>query len=392
MKDPARIAQLHSPPGPMVRLDDRDLLYFSGTSYLGLQSRPEVLAAIGVAARSYGVHAATSRVRAGISPPVVAVEAAAADYFGTQTAVHCASGYLAPWLLLQAIAPEYDLLVVDRRAHAALRDAVACSRLPVEVVDVHCAGVEFEAAIDAAAMRGARPLVLADAVLPATGEPAPVTDLVLQLDRCVGGGVFLDEAHGWGVVGPDGRGVYDAAGLWPCVNRWGTPATGTRLFACGTLGKALGGYGGIVPADHALATAMATRSDVYSAAAPPAAVTAAASAAALVIARQEPQLRSRLAANLRRLDQALPGLGRPGPFPEAAIRSIPHPDAAVLAHVHQELLRAGIYVPHVRGYGGAGPAGVLRIAVFADHDASQIDQLVDALRRAGLPRIPVHGP
>ncbi len=378
------VALLHSPPGPIVRLDDRDMLYFSGTSYLGLHSRPEVIAAIATAAANYGVHAATSRVRAGVSPALVSVERAAAEYFATETAVHCASGYLSPWLLLQAVLPAFDRLILDRRAHAALRDAAACSRLPVETVEVSTPGIEFASAMQIAAAAGARPLVLCDGVLSATGELAGIDQIVSLLSTCDGAGLLIDDAHGWGVIGSNGRGVFDAAGLWARVNRLGTNCGGPRLFACGTLGKALGGYGGIVPCDRALADAMAARSSVYSAAAPPAAPTAAASAVALEIALREPGLRARLATNLEYLDRELRVLACSVQSTMAPIRCITHTDADVLARAHEHLLRARIYVPHVRGYGGSGRTGVLRIAVFSDHERAHIDGLVAALRAAGL--------
>ncbi len=366
----------------MVTIDGRALLYFSGTGYLGLQSRPQVIEALAAAAARSGVHSATSRLRAGVSPALREAELEAAAFFGTDTALTCASGYLSPWMLLQAIQSEFDTLCLDRRAHASLRDAAACSRLPVEEVDVAGAGPDFVASLGPAAAAGHRPLALVDGVFSATGEVAPLARIHERLARCPGSGLLVDDAHGFGCLGDRGRGAYELAGLWERVNRLDPADPAPALFACGTLSKALGGFGGIVPASHRLAGAIVERSHVYRAAAALPAALAAASAAALAIARSEPGLRGRLADNLAELDAGLRQLGWPtsgGPAPVRALRG----DGAELARIHAALLERGIFAPHVRGYGGADGGGVLRIAVFASHASTHLQALLAALREIG---------
>jgi 8-amino-7-oxononanoate synthase len=374
-----RTPLVESPPGPVVTIDGRPFLYFSGTAYLCLQSRDAVVAAIGEAAARYGVHSSTSRLRAGVSPTLRDAENEAAAFFGTDTAVVCASGYLSPWMLLQAILPAYDSIFLDRRAHVALRDAAACSRLPVVEVDVAAAANDLVEGLKRAAGAGQRPLALVDGVFSATGELAPLADVHDRLAACPGAGLLVDDAHGFGCLGAMGRGSLEAAGLWDRANRMDADDTAPGVFVCGTLSKALGGFGGVVPASDRLAAAVAERSHAYRGAAALAAPLAAASAAALRIARAEPELRRRLAANLAQLDEGLGALGLARPGTAAPIRCIRSADPRQLDRMHEALRELGIFVPLVRGYGGAAEGGVLRIAVSAGHTPSQIRQLLDAL-------------
>lgn len=370
--------RFESPPGPVVRIDGTDYLYFGGTSYLGLHAHPEVIAATRDAATRYGVHSATSRLRAGVSPPVADVEASAAKFFGTDAAVHCASGYLSPWLLLQAIADSFDVLLLEERAHYCLRDAAACSGLPRATYGVDdVAGLARQIATYAA--RGLRPLLMTDGFLSATGELSPLETLVGILASCPGAGLLVDDAHGFGAIGAAGRGCWDVVGLWPAVNLLKATERNVRLFACGTLGKALGGYGGIVPCDFALSEAIREHSNVYRGAAPPAAPTAAASARALELAIAEPERRTRLAANLNYLKQGLIRLGIEVSSSCAPLCPIREFRGRGAGGLHEYLRVQGIYVPQVRGYGGAGDDGVLRIVVFADHDCGHLDALLKAL-------------
>ncbi len=372
-----------SPPGPVVRIDGRDYLYFGGTAYLGLQAHPEVIAAASAAVSRYGVHCATSRLRAGVSPPVVDTEAAAAEFFGTDTAVYCASGYLAPWLLLQPIADQFDVLLLDDRAHSCLRDAAACAGLPrADCSARDLPGLEQQLARFAAA--GVRPLLLTDGVFSATGELAPLEAQISLLNQCPGSGLLVDDAHGFGVIGPAGRGSLDVIGHWSAVNRLSAVGQGVRLYACGTLGKALGGYGGIVPCDLALAARLRERSNVYRGAAPPAAPVAAASAQALVLARREPERRRRLASNVAYMSQGLARLGIEGPGSCAPICALRGLRGWPPGKLHDWLTHRSIYAPLVRGYGGAGDEGVLRIALSSDHEAAQMDALLAALDQLHL--------
>ena len=97
------VYQMQSPVGPRVTINGRECDYFSGCSYLGLQNHPALIAAAAEALQRYGLGTATSRGGYGEHPVYVAVEAAAARYFGTEAALYYVTAYLGNTILLQGL-------------------------------------------------------------------------------------------------------------------------------------------------------------------------------------------------------------------------------------------------------------------------------------------------
>jgi 7-keto-8-aminopelargonate synthetase-like enzyme len=200
------------------------------------------------------------------------------------------------------------------------------------------------------------------------------------LGEVTGATLLLDDAHGFGVLGEAGRGLFEAQGLWRHVNGGDEAAGGVRLAVCGTLAKALGGFGGIIPGTRDFVSAARRASHYFDGASPqPPAVTAAA-ARALEIVAAEPELRHALRENSRRLRDGLRSLGLPVPDTETAQCGVTLGDAERMRALHAALKRRGILVPYVPAYSGIPLAGVLRFAVFATHTSEQIDRLVAEIR------------
>ncbi len=137
---------------------------------------------------------------------------------------------------------------------------------------------------------------MADAVSPVAGAAAPVHDYLRALAGCERAVLLLDDAHGFGVLGPDGRGLLDQLGVWNEVNR-DLSQPGVTLCAVGTLSKALGGFGGIVPGSRAFVDLARRASHYFDGASAPASPVAAASAKALEIVMREPLLRRQVRQN-----------------------------------------------------------------------------------------------
>ncbi|MCW5558184.1 MAG: aminotransferase class I/II-fold pyridoxal phosphate-dependent enzyme [Verrucomicrobiae bacterium] len=365
---------MQSPPGPETLIDGVRYLYFGGTSYLGLAARPEVIEAGCEAMRRFGVHTATSRAGFGNSPPVLEVERRAAEFFGTEDAFYFASGYVANHILVAALTPTEGTVLVDEAAHYCVREAARLSGLPVTTFRHR----DPEDLARLARGRGAV-LVMADAVEPATGWLAPVPEYLAALSGLERAWLLLDDAHGFGVLGEAGRGRLDELHLWPRVNAW--PASdGVNLHVCGTLAKALGGHGGILPGSREFLARVRASSHYFSGSSAPAAAVAGATAKALEIVSSEPELRSRLRENVRQLREGLRGLGLEVPEGATAQVGLPIGDAANMRRIHQELKARGILVPYFDAYSGLPPEGVLRFAVFATHTGEQIARLLATLR------------
>jgi 7-keto-8-aminopelargonate synthetase-like enzyme len=219
---------------------------------------------------------------------------------------------------------------------------------------------------------------MADAVGPSSGQLVPVGEYLEVLSGCGGATLLLDDAHGFGVLGENGRGLYDQAGLWPHANGGG-PVWGVELVATGTLAKALGGFGGVLPGTREFVGRARASSHYFDGASPMPSAVAGSTAKALEIAAAEPDLRARLRENVRRLRAGLRGLGLETPAGEAAQVGVVAGDAARMRGLHAALRERGILVPYVPTYSGIPASGVLRIAVFATHTGEQIGRLLAGL-------------
>lgn len=365
---------MQSAPGPETVIDGVRYLYFGGTSYLGLAAHPEVIEAGCAALREFGLHTATSRARIGTSPPVQEVERRAAEFFGTEDAFYFVSGYCANHILVAALAPGMESVLVDEAAHYCVLEAARLAGVPVTTFR------HRDAADLARLARGRqRVLVMADAVGPATGVLAQVPDYLRALAGCEQAALQLDDAHGFGVLGEHGRGLLDELGLWPQANR-SASEPGVSLFVGGTLSKALGGFGGIIPGTREFVARARTASHYFDGASAPASPVAGATAKALEIVLREPSLRRQLRDNTQRLRAGLRALGLAVPEGATANFGVSVGDAANMRRLHEALKDRGLMLPYVSAYSGIPAEGLLRFAVFANHTTAQLDHLLGELQ------------
>jgi len=365
---------MESAPGPETVIDGVPYLYFGGTSYLGLAGQPEVIEAGCAALRRYGVHSATSRAWFGTNPAAAEVERRAAEFFGTEDAFYFGSGYVANHVMVNALAPGLEVVLVDQSAHYCVQEAAKLASVPV--VTYRSRDLE-DLARQVKGRR--RVLVMADAVGPTSGAVAPVAGILRVLANCPESHLLLDDAHGFGVLGEHGRGAYEECGLWSQVNGGGLPHA-PQLWVCGTLSKALGGFGGIVPGTQEFVARARQASHYFDGASGPASAEAGASAKALELVLREPDLRRRLRANASRLRAALRELGLSVPDGHSAQFGVSIGTAEHMRRIHEGLKARGIMVPYIKAYSGIPAEGVLRFAVFANHTDTHLERLAAELR------------
>jgi 7-keto-8-aminopelargonate synthetase-like enzyme len=152
------------------------------------------------------------------------------------------------------------------------------------------------------------------------------------------------------------------------------------LYACGTLSKALGGFGGIIPGTETFIQRVRSASHYFDGASAPASAVAGSSACALEMVRREPQLRQQLKSNAMWLREQLRQLGLHLPSGTTAHFGVSIGDAGNMVRIHGALRDKGIMLPYVGAYAGLPSEGVLRVAVFASHQQSHIDRLVSEIR------------
>jgi 8-amino-7-oxononanoate synthase len=379
---------MHSAPGPHTIIDGRELLYFAGTGYLGLQSDPRLIAAAQAASESYGIHTATTRSGYGNSPPVLEVEHRAAEFLAAEEACYLVTGYAVNFALAAALNGGVDLVLIDESAHDCLREATrwfdGLERPPLAFR--HRDPGHVDELLRGEVRSGGRVLLMTDGVFAASGRLAPLQDYLALLTRHSGAILLVDDAHGLAVLGAEGRGSLELAGVAPSRVNAHLPGDPTSpdspaIYHGTTLSKAVGGHGGAIAGSRGFLTRVRNASGWFRGASAPAAPVAAATARALEIVQAEPALRHQLSANVAQTRSALRGLGLDIEDSPSPIVSFQLADPDAMQQLQQRLFAAGIAVAYTRNYAGAGPDGMLRIAVFATHTPQMIGQLADTLGR-----------
>lgn len=368
-----------SPPGAQTVVDGVTYDYFGGTSYLGLHGHTEVIDAACRAAQTFGIHSATSRSRYS-SQPVLNVERLAASFFDREAAYYFVSGYVGTAILIRALAPSVDAIFIDADAHYSVSEAAILAAKPVHTFANRDAD-DLRKSLTAHLASGERPLVLTDGVFPSFGWIAPIDGYLEVLQSYPGAAILVDDAHGFGTLGANGRGTLEHLGLWGQANTTLTDEAGVRLFAVGTLSKALGGFGGILTGSAEVIEAAISASHYYDGASAPPAIAAAASARALQLVADTPQLRADLSTNVQRVRAGLRDLGIDVDDLETPIVGFTRGNAAAMRQLHADLAAQNILVPYADAYAGVGPEGAMRLAVFATHTHGMIDRLLETLRR-----------
>lgn len=364
-----RLRTIASATGPTVMLDNRRVILLSSNNYLGLATHPAVVEAAVEATRQYGAGSGASRLVCGTLPPHEALETALAQFKGMEAALTFAAGYLANISVIPALIGKDGLIFADRLCHASLIDGCRLSSATFRVYR-HRDMDHLEQLL--ARRSTTKPtLIVTDGLFSMDGDIAPLKDIALLAER-YDAAVFVDDAHGTGILGRSGRGTLEHCGVE------------SRLpYHMGTLSKALGSAGAYLVGSSAFIAYLVNtcRAFTYTTAPPPG--SAAAAVAALRVIELEPERRTRLWQNRERLAQGLAGLGFQLTASESPIVPIliGDPDRAVnLAHT---LLAEGVYAPAIRPPTVPSTTSRIRLTVTADHSIEQIDEALAALEKAG---------
>lgn len=366
---------MHGRTGALAVLAGQPIADFSSNDYLGLASEPRVAAAAIAALGDDATGAAAARLISGNHPAHEMLERDIARFKQTDAALLFGSGYLANTSVIPALAGPRDAIYADALNHASLIDGCRLSRAEVRVLP-HRDAAAFQAALAADCGRFRRRLIVVDGVFSMDGDLAPLGQLT-ELAREHGVWMYVDDAHGTGVMGAHGRGTAEHFGV-----------EGSVEIMMGTLGKALGVAGAYVAGSRPLVDYLVNRARgfIFTTGSPPA--LAAAAAAALRIARGEPERRTRLRTVARRLREGLAALGRDCPgLPDGHIIPVAIGEAGETIRVSATLAARGFLVGAVRP--PTVPIGTsrLRITASAAHTDVQIDGLLEALA-AALPAAP----
>ncbi len=354
---------LESPQGAEVRVGAQTLLSFCSNDYLGLANDPRVVAAMQQGAQHYGAGAGASHLVSGHSRAHHVLEEELAGFVGAERALLFSTGYMANLGVVGALMERHDAIFEDRLNHASLIDAARLARAKVTRYP-HADTARLAKMLQQAPRPG---LVTTDAVFSMDGDIAPLAGLS-ELAARHGARLLVDDAHGLGVLGRNGRGTLEYLGLPPAP----------PVILMGTLGKALGVFGAFVAGEAALIETLIqqARTYIYTTALPPA--VAEAVRASLRIAREEGWRREHLNGLVRRFRDGAERLGlalMPSPTP---IQPVVLGTAEAAMQASRRLHEQGILVPAIRPPTVPEGSARLRITFSTAHEEKHVDRLLDA--------------
>lgn len=358
------IDDLDGAPGPIVRMNGRELLLFCSNNYLGLSTEPRLVAAAKQAAEQFGVGSGASRLLSGSGPLHRQLERRLAQLKSSEDCVLFSSGYLANVGTLSALLQPGDTVLSDRLNHASIIDGCRLSGAHIAIFS-HGNVSEVERLIQTAQ---GRVLIVTDSVFSMDGDLAPLGSLC-ALAKQHGALLMVDEAHATGVLG---AGAIAQCGL-----------SGQVDVVMGTCSKALGSLGGFVAGSRLLCDHLRQRARTFffDTALPPPVV--AATLAALDVIENEPRHGQRVLAHAQRVYRGLSDLGFSVLPPSAAIVPVLFGPSDLAMEVAATLRRSGILAMAVRPPTVPEGTARIRLCLMASHTDEHIERLLASF--AALP-------
>jgi 8-amino-7-oxononanoate synthase len=348
-----------------VRIGKRKVMMFGSNDYLDLITHPKVKEAALQAIKKYGSGCSGSRLLNGTLDIHIKLESELADFVHKEAAMIFGTGFQANYATLSALTEKGDVMICDHNLHASLVEGAL--RSPARTMRFRHNDLDhFERCLETSPP-DEKIFVVSEGVFSMEGDIADLRGIV-HLAKPYGARVFVDEAHGIGVLGATGAGAAEHLGVLDDVD-----------IVMGTFSKSLASVGGFIAAEKAVVDYLkhTARPFVFSASLPPASVSAV--AAALQIMKQEPERRQRLLriAGLLREELRAHGFSvLPG---ETAIVPVVIREEIDLCRLCKALLERGIYInPVLRP---AAAQNLLRISCTAAHTERHVDRLIDSLVR-----------
>lgn len=368
----------------------RELLTFCSNDYLGLANHPALIDALAEGARLYGVGSGASHLISGHSRAHALLEDELAEMLSPQLpevrALYFCTGYMANLAVLTALGDAQTTIYSDLLNHASLIDGARLAKAALHTYP-HCdlAGLERRLA----ACGTPRKLIVTDGVFSMDGDLARLPELLALAERH-DAYIVVDDAHGFGVLGEQGRGVLSHFGL-----------RSERLICMGTLGKAAGVAGAFVAAHRTVIDwlVQSARAYIYTTASPPAVAHAVRASLRLIRGdegeRRRQHLNGLIAALRAGVPEALGGVPSPRGWhltdSRTAIQPLIVGGSAEALAMSAALESQGLWVPAIRPPTVPSGSARLRITLSAAHRREDVDRLLSGLAAAACTADPKEG-
>ena len=353
-------------------VDGQSLINFCSNDYLGLANHAEVKQAFKNAVDHYGVGSGASQLVTGHQKPHHALEEELADFLGRERVLLFSTGYMANLGVVSALTERHDEVFEDKLNHASLIDAALLSRatltrFPHNNID--------ELFVKLKKSSADTKLVISDGVFSMDGDKADLEDLIKTSSEN-DAVLMIDDAHGIGALGENGRGIIDELGL---------DITESNLpILVGTFGKAFGTFGAFVAGSNELIETLInfSRSYIYTTAMP--AAVAEATRASLKLIRNGGQRRENLQARITQFRDGCNQLGimvspKPRYGKHSAIQPIIVGAAEQALKLSDSLQKHGLLISAIRPPTVPQNTSRLRITFSANHTAEHVEKLLNAL-------------
>ncbi|HEC28750.1 MAG TPA: 8-amino-7-oxononanoate synthase [Gammaproteobacteria bacterium] len=353
--------------GAHVVLDGKKCLAFCSNDYLGLSHHPDVIKAMQQGAAKYGAGSGAAHLINGHSRAHHALEEELADFVERPRALLFSTGYMANLGVISTLLQRGDTVIEDRLSHASMLDAGLLSGARLKRYS-HNDVDDLERKL--ADRKSSETLIATDGVFSMDGDLAPL-ERIVAIARKEQAWLMVDDAHGLGVLGKNGRGTLEHFKL----------GLEDVPILMGTLGKAFGCSGAFVAGSEDLIETLInqSRSYIYTTASPPA--VAEACRTSLKLVREESWRRERLRSLIDQFRQGAQQLGLELMSSSTPIQPVCLGDSARAVQCSELLWQAGIYIPAIRPPTVPAGSARLRISFNADHETGHVDQLLDALEK-----------
>ena len=355
---------LETPQSPHITVDGKPYLAFCSNDYLGLANHPQLIAALQQGAQQWGVGSGAAHLVSGHFGAHHRLEEQLAAFVGKPAALLFSTGYMANLGVVQALVGKGDTVFADKLNHVSLNDAMLLSRAEMRR---YRHGDMAQLAQLLQQPTSGRKLVITDAVFSMDGDIAPLRELLALCERH-DAWLYVDDAHGFGVLGEQGRGSLAYFGL-----------AASRIIYMATLGKAAGVFGAFVAAERVVIDTLVNHahSYVYTTATPPA--LSAALSQGLELIAQGGERRMQLARLVAQLRHGLAGLPWSLMPSATAIQPLMVGDNQQALQLSEGLRERGIWVAAIRPPTVPQGTARLRITLSAAHSEADVDRLIGAL-------------
>jgi 8-amino-7-oxononanoate synthase len=355
--------QMLSPTRAII--DGRETLLAGTNNYMGITFEPDCIAAGQAALAAFGTGTTGSRIANGTYALHTELESALADFLGRRHCIVFTTGYQANLAMISGLAGPRDTIFLDADSHSSIYDG--CTLSGAKLVRFrHNDAADLDKRLSRMEADDGGKLVVLEGIYSMLGDRPPLADFV-ELKRKHGFELLLDEAHSFGVLGPNGRGLADEAGLEEDCD-----------YVVGTFSKSIGSIGGFGAGNDPMFEVLRNAARPYMFTASPSPATIATARAALAILAAEPERRTRLWENSRRLHEGFRELGLDlGCDTVSPIVAVKCPDEASTVAMWNALLDAGVYVNIAVPPGTPNRLCLLRCSVSAAHTTEEIDQILD---------------